>query len=61
MQLIAIVIALRPDTAVVLIEKNEKKKREKSALEATISELTIKKSRIEASISTIVTNGSSWG
>ena len=39
----------------------KKKKREKSALEATISELTINKSKIEASISAIVTNGSSGG
>ena len=38
-----------------------KKKREKLALEATILELTIKKSKIEASISAIVTNGSSEG
>ena len=33
-----------------------KKKREKSALEATILELAIKKSKIEASISAIVTD-----
>ena len=38
-----------------------KKKREKSALEATILELTIKKSKIEASISAIVTDRSSGG
>ena len=39
----------------------EKKKREKSALEATILELTIKKSKIEAFISAIVINGLSGG
>ena len=55
-QLTAIAIALRPVTGVVLIEKNEKNKREKSALEDTIAKLTIKKSKIEASISAIVTN-----
>ena len=38
-----------------------KKKREKSALEATILELTTKKSKIEASISAIVPDGSSGG
>ena len=36
-----------------------KKKREKSALEATISELNIKRFKIEASILAIVTDGSS--
>ena len=52
MQIIAISISLQPDIGVVLIEKNgTKKKREKSALEDTISEITIKKS----------TNGSSGG
>ena len=44
----------RPDE-----KKLNKKKREKSALEATIFELNIKKSKIEASILDIVTNGSS--
>ena len=39
----------------------DKNKREKSALEATISELNIKKSKIEASVLVIVTNGSSGG
>ena len=38
-----------------------KKKREKSAIEATILELTIKKSKIEASILAIVTDRSSGG
>ena len=46
MQLIEIDISLRPDTGFFPIENNGKKKREKSALEATISELTIKKSKI---------------
>ena len=59
MQLIAIKIALQPDTGVTPIENNEKNKREKSALEAAISDLNIKKSKIEASISAIVTDGSS--
>ena len=39
----------------------EQQNREKSALEATISELTIKKSKMEASISAIVNEGSSGG
>ena len=38
-----------------------KKKRENSALEATILELPIEKFKIEAYISAIVTNGSSGG
>ena len=38
-----------------------KKKREKSALEATILDLNIKKSKIEASILAIVTDRSSGG
>ena len=40
-------------------KESNKKKREKSELEATISELTIKKSKIEASILAIVTDRSS--
>ena len=42
-------------------KERNKKKREKSALEATISDLTINKSKIESSISTIVTYSSSGG
>ena len=61
MQIIAILIALRPDTEVVPIENNEKKRSEKSALEATILELNIKKSKIEATILAIVTYGSLGG
>ena len=45
----------------VWIGTNNKKKHEKSALEATILELNIKKSKIEASILAIFTDGSSGG
>ena len=58
MQRIAIAISLQPDTGVFPIEKNgAKTKHEKSALEAPILELNIKKSKIEASILAIVTDG----
>ena len=42
-------------------DTNNKKKHEKSALEATILELNIKKSKLEASILAIFTDGSSGG
>ena len=60
MQIIAISIALRPNKGFSPTKKNgTKKMRKKSALEDTILELTINKSKMVASISAIVNKGSS--